>query len=1346
MTTVGCARTRASEIAIVCAASGEHALIARSANARRARVVRVCAATGRLVFGDVDGVDAFEDVDSAIEGMKERGYDKDVVKGCALLGYVALGDVACALVAKKAHVAATVPTGDEIMVVKESVWVKMPLRNACRALSKEERANAQSLFEFSIDGTHFYCETFDVSRPFPYGNSKSGLTSPDREWVWNAALAAPLRATNIPGICPTLVQGLVEHRELRDANDRVFHLCIFGKRSSLHPGTRYLARGLNDIGAPGNEVEMEQLVWCEVGDGSESVNASTVGAVKGSSASHGKVWSWSSYVWRRGSVPINWAQEIKQAYGEAEIQVSKDNPYRGTSTYFTRLLNAYRNRPGASAADRQSFPVTCVNLLRCAPGKPELLLSEHFHEAIRGVRQRVGLSDVSILNFDWHSNCKALGEAKTVEGLWVALRRQLIDCSISTGSTSKFDDDSEVDKSVNEWQRGLLRYNCADSLDRTNLAGFFVAAQVLTEQCEAIGLDVFNANLAKAALEVGRPSSTGTAAYPPRSSSGTFLPPGWESRTDTTTGRTFYIDHNTRTTSWTLPMQPASENPTQPIANDVDKRVAAESQQPPSPIEGSPGKSKLLTRLNSGEARLSTSGGVEWLDELMKSPEKSASAQSTDSFKWLGSSVDDFRQSMLPQCLTAMVDIFLSNGDFHAQMYTSTRASHATTIHLLDADPNTAAAVRFKSTQTSASSTMSNATIGIQRRFFNMVSDGNKQQQLEMFLGLNRHKYFPSISDDPGFVLTRTEYATIKNASECIVPDLAQGLSSCLLSSFGASKATSAPLWITPKGTHEFTLDLDVSNRNDSLPGYLLITTPGSVSEYLAPSHLDIQVTHGSGETSVSSFALPRVAAATPLMWPLEATSLGSECGPWRFDRSVCDDPSSAAGTSSRVVLRLRNDLGANALKDASLAVGQVEILSAGANFGERVELSNSCTASAESSPFKKPPRSNSGQNTTVATVIETESDVGTVGTDENALSVSDYESAVLDFTQKHFSSEKSERTLTRLLELETVRVQARMSASARDAVIVKFGRKPSDFDPTRALREWLAKSILQEMQAERAASAAATTSSASSAISSLRSLSLSSLESIMGPMIRPNSATLSSVTSALGSQAAAHPMAHAPRSESDERCARALDTLRELSCRAFENPRAREPALALAMSSKASRAEAIAEADDSPELLLANEAVQSVLASTPSIRREYVRSTFETCNASGTAVHLGVPSSVVVGFKIVVPDQTAAFKPSLVRVSGIVQSDASSSAPIDVYHVGDFILPATKSRAALHYEFGAAFASRAPSSILISLHVVDGSDDASSSHAHARSWSLNGRCSLYAHASSSSSSSSSSS
>ena len=36
------------------------------------------------------------------------------------------------------------------------------------------------------------------------------------------------------------------------------------------------------------------------------------------------------------------------------------------------------------------------------------------------------------------------------------------------------------------------------------------------------------------------------------------LPPGWEERLDTTSGKMYYIDHNTKTTSWERPPMAAA--------------------------------------------------------------------------------------------------------------------------------------------------------------------------------------------------------------------------------------------------------------------------------------------------------------------------------------------------------------------------------------------------------------------------------------------------------------------------------------------------------------------------------------------------------------------------------------------------------------------------------------------------------------------------------------------------------------------------------------------------------------------------------------------------------------------
>lgn len=55
-------------------------------------------------------------------------------------------------------------------------------------------------------GAHFYCETLDISRPFP---SERPAHQPSWPFVWNKALSAPFRAAGLDGpatVCPALLQ------------------------------------------------------------------------------------------------------------------------------------------------------------------------------------------------------------------------------------------------------------------------------------------------------------------------------------------------------------------------------------------------------------------------------------------------------------------------------------------------------------------------------------------------------------------------------------------------------------------------------------------------------------------------------------------------------------------------------------------------------------------------------------------------------------------------------------------------------------------------------------------------------------------------------------------------------------------------------------------------------------------------------------------------------------------------------------------------------------------------------------------------------------------------------------
>lgn len=131
------------------------------------------------------------------------------------------------------------PTGDEVVTVAESQWVRIPLHDPSLSLSRAEVRNVTSLCEYPTDGMHFFCETADITVPFP---SPRPVTTPCTEFVWNDWLAKPFHALGLRHHCAVLLQGLAESRVLSDTNGRKWVLGLVSRRSCLHPGTRYLVR------------------------------------------------------------------------------------------------------------------------------------------------------------------------------------------------------------------------------------------------------------------------------------------------------------------------------------------------------------------------------------------------------------------------------------------------------------------------------------------------------------------------------------------------------------------------------------------------------------------------------------------------------------------------------------------------------------------------------------------------------------------------------------------------------------------------------------------------------------------------------------------------------------------------------------------------------------------------------------------------------------------------------------------------------------------------------------------------------------------------------------------------
>lgn len=349
-------------------------------------------------------------------------------------------------------------------------------------------------------------------------------------------------------------------------------------------------------------MECEQLVWVPKHTG-QSVPFTT-------------------YVWRRGTIPIWWGAELKITAAEAEIYVSDFDPYKGSVQYYQRLSKRYdaRNiniRAGENSNRKALVPIVCINLLRNGEGKSECILVQHFEESLNFIRStgKLPYTRVHLINYDWHASTKLKGEQQTIEGLWKFLKAPTISIGIVEGdylpSRQRINDcrgevicndDCEGAFCLRTHQNGIVRFNCADSLDRTNAASFFGSLQVFMEQCRRLGISL-DSDLAFGYNSTSNNYGGYTAP----------LPPGWEKRSDAVTGKTYYIDHNTRTTTW---MHPCPDKP----------------------------------------------------------------------WKRFDMAFEEFKRSTILSPISQLADLFLLAGDIHATLYTGSKAMHSQILNIFNED------------------------------------------------------------------------------------------------------------------------------------------------------------------------------------------------------------------------------------------------------------------------------------------------------------------------------------------------------------------------------------------------------------------------------------------------------------------------------------------------------------------------------------------------------------------------------------------------------------------------------------------------------------------------------------
>ncbi|XP_014501016.1 phosphoinositide phosphatase SAC3 isoform X2 [Vigna radiata var. radiata] len=439
------------------------------------------------------------------EGNRSTGGLKFVTTCYGIVGFIKfLGPYYMVVITKRRKIGAI--CGHTVYAVSKSETI--PLQNPSVQSNIDENRYRKLLLTVDLTKDFYFSYSYYIMRSLQRNlcDSETGHVLYENMFVWNEFLTRGIR-NHLQNTIWTvaLVYGFFKQETLA-ISGREFILTLIARRSRHYAGTRYLRRGLNDKGRVANDVETEQIVFEDVPEGLPVQICSVVQ--------------------NRGSIPLFWSQETSRLNLKPDIILSKkDQNYQATKLHFENLVKRYGN------------PIIILNLIKSHERKPrESILRSEFGNAINFINK--DLSEENRLRFlHWdlkHFQSKAtnvlllLGKvatyALTLTGFLycqVSPTPRLEECierppinfvydNIDKGSfqpTRHVDVDNEDGNNLERkpsgednhangnhfvkppmFQRGVLRTNCIDCLDRTNVAQYAYGLAALGHQLHALGI------------------------------------------------------------------------------------------------------------------------------------------------------------------------------------------------------------------------------------------------------------------------------------------------------------------------------------------------------------------------------------------------------------------------------------------------------------------------------------------------------------------------------------------------------------------------------------------------------------------------------------------------------------------------------------------------------------------------------------------------------------------------------------------------------------------------------------------------------------------------------------------
>ncbi|KAL1412466.1 Phosphoinositide phosphatase sac1 [Vanrija albida] len=294
----------------------------------------------------------------------------------------------------------------------------------------------------------------------------------DERFFWNRFLQDKLIDLTESGVADLsrfilpVIFGSVELRS-STINNRDFLFALIMRRSRHRAGTRYFSRGIDAQGDVSNFNETEQIVLLD-----PLPENGVAGANRGRVDGRERL----SFVQIRGSVPLYWA-EVNNLRYKPDLQImEKPETVASMKSHLYKMVDKYQSLYLVNLINQKGY---------------EQPVKEAFERYITQATADHTLADrARYLYFDFHHECRK-NRFDRIQVLIDKLAEPLNRMGYFYGQAaagSGFNSSPATPNKVISKQSGVIRTNCMDCLDRTNVAQAALGKWALNEQLRKVGV------------------------------------------------------------------------------------------------------------------------------------------------------------------------------------------------------------------------------------------------------------------------------------------------------------------------------------------------------------------------------------------------------------------------------------------------------------------------------------------------------------------------------------------------------------------------------------------------------------------------------------------------------------------------------------------------------------------------------------------------------------------------------------------------------------------------------------------------------------------------------------------